>query len=90
MFVVDAGARRPHRLRFAAGRGDAIARLVVYLVRFLRTEQRMAVVENPSNNVGAGYLLSAYLLKLREVGADLPAARQLVPVSRDEEPHARK
>ena len=37
-------------------------------------------VENPTNIIGAGFLLSAYLVKLREVWSELPAAPESTAV----------
>lgn len=39
-----------------------------------------AGLEDPTNVLGAGFLLLAYLVKLREVFAELPAATESVPV----------
>jgi hypothetical protein len=40
----------------------------------------LAAVENPTNIIGAGFLLSAYLVKLREVSGELPAGREQILV----------
>ena len=50
----------------------------------------LAVAENPTNIVGAGLLLSAYLVKLREVWGELPAIREPVLMSNHEQPFASK
>jgi hypothetical protein len=36
----------------------------------------LAGVENPTNVIGAGFILTAYLVKLREVWSELPAGRE--------------
>ena len=46
----------------------------------------LAVAENPTNIVGAGLLLSAYLVKLREVWGELPAVREPVLMGNHEQP----
>ena len=65
------------RATFALLATGVVLLIVSLVVDFFATEGTpLAVVEDPTNVLGAAFVVSAYLVKLREVTSELPAAPQ--------------